>query len=243
MVFRNLPPINREVFLFMKGFTKFSNKVLYDNNLQPISKLVYAMLCSYDRGRGCFAKKATLSKMSGCSLYHLRLALNELEDQELIVIHRRKKGMTDLISVVKPSDDGDETISSPTYKKKIKLKVDVLPKDEVKIAKKTEAPPPDKENEPAATEKTPEIPPETPKDIEPIQEYLEETETLTEDLARSMRKVAFSTFIDGKVCISYADKEKMSIKCVDNHTQYWLSTSYRGLVERITGKECEFVRD
>ena len=57
-----------------------------------------------------------------------------------------------------------------------------------------------------------------------------------------MREVAFSTFIDGKVCISYADKEKMLIKCADTHTQYWLSTSYRGMVERITGKRCEFVR-
>jgi len=226
----------------MKGFTKFSNKVLYDNNLQPISKLVYAMLCSYDRGRGCFAKKETLSKMIGCSLYHLRLALNELEAQELILIHRRKRGMTDLIRVVKPVDDGDEMVSSLTMKKtKTNKEEDVLPKNEAKIAKKTEAPPPDKQNEPAATEKMPVIPPETPKDIEPIQEYLEETETLTEDLARSMRKVAFLSFIQGKIAVSYADKEKMLIKCVDNHTQYWLSTSYRGLVERITGKECEFV--
>lgn len=121
----------------MNGFTKFSNKVLYDNNLQPITKLVYAMLCSYDRGRGCFAKKATLSKMIGCSLYHLRLALNELEDQELILINRRKKGMTDLISVVKPVDDGDEMVSSLTIKKtKTNEEVDVSPKNEAKIAKK-----------------------------------------------------------------------------------------------------------
>ena len=97
-------------------------------------------------------------------------------------------------------------------------------------------------NKPDPTKKTPEIPPETPKDIEPIQEYLEETETLTEDLARSMRKVAFLSFIQGKIAVSYADKEKMLIKCVDTHTEYWLNESYKGLVEKIAGKRCEFVR-
>ena len=56
-----------------------------------------------------------------------------------------------------------------------------------------------------------------------------------------MRKVEFSTFIDGKVCISYADEEKMPIKCADTHTEYWLNESYRGMVEKITGKRCEFV--
>lgn len=225
----------------MKGFTKFSNKVLYDNNLQPITKLVYAMLCSYDRGRGCFAKKATLSKMIGCSLYHLRLALNELEAQELIVIHRRKKGMTDLISVVKPVDDGDETISSLTYKKKTKLKVDVLPKNEVKIPKETAEIEADDVFERKDTEKHPVIPLKPPTSIKPNPQHLNTTKQLTKGFREVLRDASYNAFIHNKIAVSYTDDATMLINCCDDFTATWLKENYKSIADRVSGKRCEFV--
>ena len=221
----------------MKGFTKLDNELLFSPELSAYSKLVLASLNYYTRnGKGqCFAKKTTLAKMIGISLHFLRKSLNELEEMQLIHITRRGQGNPDIIELVSSSSPGESLPPSIIEEDKLEVESAVSTKNEDEITKEIG-------NEPAATETTPEIPPETPNDIEPIQEYLEETETLTKCLRHSMREVAFSTFIDGKVCISYADKEKMLIKCADTHTQYWLSTSYRGMVERITGKRCEFVR-
>ena len=217
----------------MRGFTKLDNELLFSPELSAYSKLVLASLNYYTRnGKGqCFARKTTLAKMIGISLHFLRKSLNELEEMQLIHITRRGQGNPDIIELVSKSSPGESLPPSIIEEEKIEEERAVSTKNEDKIPKEIE-------DEPAATEKTPEIPPETPTDIEPIQEYLEETETLTECLRHSMREVAFSTFIDGKVCISYADADKMLIKCVDTHTQYWLSMSYRGLVERITGKRC-----
>lgn len=221
----------------MKGFTKLDNELLFSPELSAYSKLVLASLNYYTRnGKGqCFAKKTTLARMIGISLHFLRKSLNELEEMQLIHITRRRQGNPDIIELVFKSSPGESRPPSIIEEEKIEEESTVSTKNEDEITKEIE-------DEPSATEKTPEIPLETPTDIEPIQEYLEETETLTEDLARSMRKVAFLAFIQGKIAVSYADKEKMLIKCVDNHTEYWLSTSYRGMVEKITGKRCEFVK-
>lgn len=220
----------------MRGFTKLDNELLFSPELSAYSKLVLASLNYYTRnGKGqCFAKKTTLAKMIGISLHFLRKSLNELEEMQLIHITRRGQGNPDIIELVSSSSPGESLPPSNIEEDKLEVESAVSTKNEDEIPKEIG-------NEPAAKETTAVLPPETPQDLEPIQEYLEETETLTEDLRHSMREVAFSTFIAGKVCISYADKEKMLIKCADTHTQYWLSMSYRGMVEKITGKRCEFV--
>ena len=200
------------------------------------------MLCSYDRGRGCFAKKATLSKMIGCSLYHLRLALNELEDQELIVIHRRKKGMTDLIRVVKPVDDGDETISSLTIKKtKTDKEVDILPKNEVKIPKETAEIEADEDFKEKDIKNPPVIPQETPKEIEPMPQHLQDTRHLTEGFRVLLRDASYNAFINNKIAVSYTDDASMLIKCCDDFTAAWLRENYKSIADRVSGKSCEFV--
>ena len=83
----------------MKGFTKIDNNILFSHDLHPFSKLVLTSLTYYTRnGEGsCFARKATLSRMIGISLYHLRNSLRELEAKDLIHIVRPGQGKPDTI--------------------------------------------------------------------------------------------------------------------------------------------------
>jgi hypothetical protein len=112
------------------GFTKIPNNILMHKDLDAMSKIIFGALSFYDRGRGCWASRETLSKMIGCSLYQLRKALVELEDKGFILINRRHRCLTDKITVVKPVDDRDEPISSTDNvvgkKKKVKeLELDI----------------------------------------------------------------------------------------------------------------------
>jgi hypothetical protein len=86
----------------MKGFSKCCNKILFSQDLDPISKLVYTSLNFYTRnGVGeCFARKTTLAKMLNISLYQLRKALYQLEQLKLINIERRGQGHPDTITLI-----------------------------------------------------------------------------------------------------------------------------------------------
>ena len=97
----------------MKGFTKIDNKVLFAKDLQPFSKLVLASLTYYTRnGEGsCFARKTTLSRMIGISLYHLRKSLKELEEKQFIKIIRRGQGNPDTIYL----NDFQSTYENPSH--------------------------------------------------------------------------------------------------------------------------------
>ena len=83
----------------IKGFTKCPNDILFSNDLSPNAKLLYTSLNYWDRGhgRGCFAKRTTISAMIGLSLWKLRAALKELEENMLITIDKRGQGKTDVI--------------------------------------------------------------------------------------------------------------------------------------------------
>ena len=104
----------------MKGFTKINNDLLFDSNLDPMAKIVYAGLSYYDRGRGCFCKRSTLARLLNVSIYQLRKALRVLEAEGYIVIHKRHHGLTDVISRVEKTEalSGENCNSYKHYKKK-----------------------------------------------------------------------------------------------------------------------------
>lgn len=105
-----------------KPFVMFPKEVLFHENLSIHSKLFFSSLLHWDRGsgRGCFASRQTMSKMTGLSLYHIRESIKELVDWGLITEARRGLGMTNLIHIVideeKDQEKVGETISSQEVK-------------------------------------------------------------------------------------------------------------------------------
>ena len=122
----------------MKGFTKIQNDLLFDANLDPMAKIVYAGLTYYDRGRGCIAKRETMARLLNVSVYQLRKALKVLEENGYIVIHKRHHGLTDVIKRVgdaKPLTD--ENCNSSIIKKN-KKEEDVGPTTSEEVCKETD---------------------------------------------------------------------------------------------------------
>ena len=113
----------------MKGFTKIQNDLLMDSQLDPMAKLVYVGLGYYDRGngRGCFCKRTTLARLLNVSIYQLRKALKVLEEEGLIVIHKRYNGCTDIIKRVadNKSLEGDENCKPNTIREEYKVEEEV----------------------------------------------------------------------------------------------------------------------
>ena len=95
-----------------KGFTQIPNAIMLNENISANAKITYATLLFFDRGRGCWAKKAFLSKRIGLSLHLIRKALIELVDNQLINITKRHHGLTDIIRVnaVKVRSKADKTL-------------------------------------------------------------------------------------------------------------------------------------
>ena len=106
----------------VKPFVMFPKEVLFHENLSIHSKLFFSSLLHWDRGsgRGCFASRRVMSKMTGLSLYHIRESIKELVDLGLITEIRRGLGMTNLIHIVLDEEDDmdevGETISSQEVK-------------------------------------------------------------------------------------------------------------------------------
>jgi len=82
------------------GFSILPNHILLNPAISPEAKLIFALLKYFDRGRGCFAKRETLSRFANLSLFRLRNALNELKNLDLIRIKSRGQGLPDLIHVL-----------------------------------------------------------------------------------------------------------------------------------------------
>ena len=105
-----------------KPFVMFPKEVLFHEDLSIHSKLFFSSLLHWDRGsgRGCFASRQTMSKMTGLSLYHIRESIKELVDWGLITEIRRGLGQTNLIHIVideeKDQKKVGETISSQEVK-------------------------------------------------------------------------------------------------------------------------------
>ena len=105
-----------------KPFVMFPKEVLFHEDLSIHSKLFFSSLLHWDRGsgRGCFASRQTMSKMTGLSLYHIRESIKELIELGLITETRRGLGRTNLIHIVideeDNQDDPSETISSQEVK-------------------------------------------------------------------------------------------------------------------------------
>ena len=122
----------------MKGFTKINNDLLFDSNLDPMAKIVYAGLSYYDRGRGCFCKRTTLARLLNVSIYQLRKALRVLEENGYIVIHKRHHGLTDVIKRVEADKSLSGENCNSSYKKKIKKEEEVASTSEDVIEKTTD---------------------------------------------------------------------------------------------------------
>ena len=125
----------------MKGFTKINNELLFDSNLDPMAKIVYAGLSYYDRGRGCFCKRTTLARLLNVSIYQLRKALRVLEENGYIVIHKRHHGLTDVIKRVEADKSLSGENCNSSYKKKIKKEEEVASTSEDVIETTTDPAP------------------------------------------------------------------------------------------------------
>ena len=83
------------------GFVALPHFILQNPDLTPESIILYANLLHFDRkgGRGCFAKRSTISKFSNMSLHKLRNAIKVLEDNGIITVCRRRNHLTDVIKI------------------------------------------------------------------------------------------------------------------------------------------------
>ena len=96
-------------------FVMTPKSILFHQELSPTTKLFYSVLLHYDRGRGCWASRETLSKMTGLSLYYIRESIKELIEFGLITETRRGQGRTNVINIVSDepvADDGDDELVS-----------------------------------------------------------------------------------------------------------------------------------
>ena len=91
-------------------FIKAETKVLFSNDLKPLSRLILVGLKYWDRGqgRGCFASKEVISNMLGVSLWQLRTGLKELQEKNYIHIDKRGQGNTDVIFVIDADEEEKE---------------------------------------------------------------------------------------------------------------------------------------
>ena len=145
----------------LKGFSKIDNNLLFNNDLSPYSKLTLTMLNYYTRnGKGkCFARKTTLSKMIGISLYKLRKALDELEQLGLIHIDRPGLGNADVIRIKNLKPECLKTPHQPStiIEEEVKEEEEenISTKDVDSITPKEDEPAPDKHLEPDTSKSSP----------------------------------------------------------------------------------------
>lgn len=231
----------------IKGFSKIENNLLFSNDLSVYSKLTLTALNYYTRnGKGkCFARKSTLSKMIGISLYKLRKALNELEQLELINIERPGLGNPDVIRVKNLRSECAKTSHSPSsiIEEAVKREEekDVLTEKVQEVSTNTDEPEPDKDFLSTETDNQPETPLESSQDIEPIPEHLEPTRQLTDGFKRVLRAASYTAFIQGKIAVSQEDDEQITINCINSFIKDYLSENYTGNAEKITGKRVRFI--
>jgi len=195
-------------------------------------------LSYYDRGRGCFCKRATLAAMLNVSLYQLRKAIQELLDAQLIVIHRRGYGKTSIIRVVANTPTLQVQNTSPhttTIEEEETEEEFVDTQPEGTTANNTDSP-------------------ETPQDgfggglkghtapntIQPDSQHQEGTEGLLRALKELIRPQSFRHWFEDKVAISYEDEQSLTIQCLNSYIADWLNEHYSHLVEGIVKKSVAF---
>jgi hypothetical protein len=223
----------------LKGFTKAPNKLLFNNSLTPISKLVMVGLSYYDRGRGCFAKRTTLAAMLNVSMYQLRKAIQELLDAELIVIHRRGYGKTSIIRVL-ANTPAVQASNTAAHKIKVyeeeEIEEEFVPKQpEDSIENNTDTQETPQDGFSGALEE-----PTAPTTIPPIPQHHEGTQELLRAINERIRPQSFNSWFKGKIAISYEDDEAMTIRCLDRFIAGWLEDNYTALVEGIVNKKVAF---
>ena len=185
----------------LKGFSKIDNNLLFNNDLSPYSKLTLTMLNYYTRnGKGkCFARKTTLSKMIGISLYKLRKALDELEQLGLIHIDRPGLGNADVIRIKNLKPECLKTPHQPStiIEEEVKEEEEenISTKDVDSITPKEDEPAPDKHLEPDTSKISPnsgrqprQTPPTKPK-------HLNTLKTITTKIRPLLKDNSYNHFI------------------------------------------------
>lgn len=85
----------------LDGFVALPKFILQHPDLTPEAIVLYSNLLHFDRGggRGCFAKRETISKFSNMSLHKVRNAIKVLEANGIISVVRRRNSLTDVIRI------------------------------------------------------------------------------------------------------------------------------------------------
>lgn len=221
-----------------KGFTKCNNKLLFDNDLSPISKLVFVGISYHDRGRGCWAKKTTLARLLNVSIYQLRKALKELEEQGFILIHKRHNGHTDIIRVVKnTSTHSVANTATPLITDEIEVnEIELDDKKPIDVVENKDNKQEELQDEPTR----PQTGHTAPNEVKPLPIHKDSTEDLLRSINERIRPQSFSYWFDKKVAVSFVDDASITIRCIDAFSAKWLAGNYTPLIEGITGKQVAF---
>ena len=222
----------------MKGFTKVDNSILFSNDLDAISKLVYTSLNFFTRnGSGeCFAKKETLSRMLNISTYQLRKALNQLSQLQLIHIERRGQGNPDTITLISHDTRSQNTSSQPSsYNKKKKIEEGhVSTADAGEDEKTTDV---GNENHAPGPSKTP------PDDVPApdISQHQQDTDALLQSISGVIGNNRKMRLLEGLKVVGNTDNEIIlsagNIVLVEH-----IQTHYHQLLNDIVGKQVKLVR-
>ena len=219
----------------------FPKEVLFHENLSIHSKLFFSSLLHWDRGsgRGCFASRRVMSKMTGLSLYHIREGIKELVDLGLITEARRGLGMTNLIHIVIDGEDNQEdlseTISSPEVKS-----VDVSSYNSNKETSRSRVGDDtdldsDLEEEKQGVEtysKTMEVEDDSIHQDD-IDVLLEDTETLLESISQKVRPTGMTYFQHLKVIRK--NNQEITLYHSNEIIRDWLKKRYKDLLADVSG--------
>jgi hypothetical protein len=225
----------------VKPFVMFPKEILFHNHLSIHSKLFFSSLLHWDRssGRGCFASRQTMSKMTGLSLYHIRESIKELVDLGLITETRRGLGQTNLIHIVMGEEDNQddvgETISSLNVKS-----VDVSSYNSIKETSLNRVDddtdfPSDLEEEKQRTESDSQRLEVEEDNLhrEDIDCLLEDTETLLESISTRVKPTGMIYFQNLKVI--GIDNEEITLYESNEVIRDWLKKKYRDLLADVSG--------
>lgn len=218
----------------MKGFTKIDNNILFSKELQPLSKLVLTSLTYYTRNGGgsCFARKTTLSRMLGISLYHLRKSLRELEQKHLIHIVRKGQGRPDNIYL----NDFNSAIENPSSQHTIIE--EELKKEEEDETIATEV----AQQKQKKTYKTTAISqpaPPTTITLEPKHAPL--TKTILNKIQTQIRPAGFEAFFKDAFVASDTDTVVEIFTPRGVHVAGWIKDHYLSMLKGVAGKQVKII--
>ena len=225
----------------VKPFVMFPKEILFHEDLSIHSKLFFSSLLHWDRGsgRGCFASRQTMSKMTGLSLYHIRESIKELVELGLITETRRGLGRTNLIHIVIDEEDNQDDLSETISSQKVKS-VDDFSFNSIKetslnrVDDGTEIPS-DLEEEPQGLKSDSEGI-EVEEDNLPREDIdclLEDTEILLESISKRVKPTGMIYFQNLKVI--GIDNEEITLYESNEVIRDWLKKRYRDLLDDVSG--------